>query len=105
MDAWVWILIAVAVVVIVLIVAGMAATTRRRRSHLRDRFGPEYDRTVDAGKRRAAERDLREREQEHDQLELRPLSPASRAISRTGRRCSRSSSTASRWRSPRPTRW
>jgi hypothetical protein len=79
MDTWVWILIVVAVVVVVLLVVGAMATSRRRRTHLRDRFGPEYERTVDGtGKRRAAERDLREREEEHDQLELRPLSPASR---------------------------
>jgi hypothetical protein len=79
MDWWVWVLIAVGVVVLALLVIAALARTRRRRTHLRDRFGPEYDRTVeDAGKRRAGERDLREREQERDELDLRPLSPASR---------------------------
>ena len=47
--------------------------------HLQDRFGPEYDRTVEgADRRREAERELREREARHDELELRPLSEASR---------------------------
>jgi len=80
MDAWVWILIAVGVVVVVLLVLGAVARARRRRTHLQGRFGSEYDRTVDdAGKRRTAERDLRAREEERDQLDLRPLSPASRS--------------------------
>jgi hypothetical protein len=78
MDAWIWIVIVVAVVlVLVLVVMTMAG--KRRRAHLQDRFGPEYGRTVDgAGNRRAAERDLREREAKHDELELHPLSEASR---------------------------
>jgi hypothetical protein len=46
---------------------------------LQDRFGPEYDRTVDkAGGRREAEQELREREKRHDELELRPLSKDAR---------------------------
>ena len=78
MDAWIWIVIAVAVVLVVVLVA-MAMASKRRRAHLQDRFGPEYGRTVDgAGNRRAAERDLREREAKHDELELHPLSDASR---------------------------
>ena len=78
MDAWIWIVIAVAVV-LVLVVVVMAMSRKRRRAHLQGRFGSEYGRTVDdAGNRRAAERDLREREAKHDELELRPLSEASR---------------------------
>ena len=78
MDAWIWIVIAVAVV-LVLVVVVMAMSRKRRRAHLRGRFGSEYGRTVDdAGNRRAAERDLREREAKHDELELHPLSEASR---------------------------
>jgi len=74
MDTWIWIVIAVAVVLVV-----AAASSRRRRHHLQDRFGPEYDRTVeDADRRRSAERELREREARHDELDLRPLSEASR---------------------------
>ena len=78
MDAWIWIVIAVVVVLIV--AAVVASASRRRRSHhLQERFGSEYDRTVEgADRRREAERDLREREARHDELELRPLSDASR---------------------------
>jgi hypothetical protein len=78
MDTWVWIVIAVAVVLIVVIAVAMAAS-RRRRQHLQGRFGPEYDRTVEgADRRRDAERELRDREARHDELELKPLSEASR---------------------------
>jgi len=78
MDTWIWIVIAVAVVVIVVLALAVAARNRRRH-HLQDRFGPEYDRTVEgADRRRHAERELREREARHDELELRPLSDASR---------------------------
>ena len=79
MDAWVWIVIAVVVVVLVLLAVVAASAKRRRRHHLQDRFGPEYDRTVEgADRRREAERELREREARHDELELKPLSEASR---------------------------
>jgi hypothetical protein len=78
MDTIVWIIIAVAVVLVV-VVAVAALTARRRRHHLQERFGSEYDRTVEgADRRREAERELREREARHDELELRPLSDASR---------------------------
>src|SRR3954470_4138756 len=78
MDTIVWIIIAVAVVLVV-VVAVAALTARRRRHHLQERFGSEYDRTVEgADRRREAERDLRDREARHDELELRPLSDASR---------------------------
>jgi hypothetical protein len=78
MDTWIWIVIAVAVVVVLALVV-MAMARTRRRAHLQERFGPEYDRTVEGSdNRRAAERDLREREAKRDELELRPLSDASR---------------------------
>ncbi|EWM67916.1 secreted protein [Micromonospora sp. M42] len=51
-----------------------------RRRALRERFGPEYDRVVaEQDSRGAAERELRERERRHAELELTPLSPESRA--------------------------
>jgi len=66
-------------VVLVIVAAVAAAASRRRRHHLQQRFGSEYDRTVEgADRRREAERDLRDREARHDELELRPLSDASR---------------------------
>ena len=79
MDTWVWILIAVVAVLVVLGVLWYVAQTRRSRA-LQDRFGNrEYDRTLEKeGGRRAAERDLRDREKRHEELELRPLSPETR---------------------------
>ena len=78
MDTWVWIAIAAAVVVVaVIVLASWFGRDRRRR--LQDRFGPEYDRTVEsADKRRDAERDLRDRVERHDALELHPLSDTAR---------------------------
>ena len=56
----------------------------RRRTALQEKFGPEYDRTVgSADSRRTAERDLAERERAHESLDIRPLSEASRTVSRT----------------------
>ena len=78
MDTWVWILIAVVVVLVVLGAVGYLG--QRRRTHgLRDRFGGEYDRTLEKeGGRRSAERELTEREKRHAELDLRPLSPQAR---------------------------
>ena len=78
MDTWVWIVIGVVVAFVVLGVMGSAGGRRRSRS-LKDRFGREYDRTVDkAGSRREAEQELRQRERRHEALELRPLSQGAR---------------------------
>jgi hypothetical protein len=78
MATWVWIVIAVAAVILVLGIVWGATRTRRTRS-LQDRFGSEYDRTVEkAGGRRQAEQELSEREQRHEELDLRPLSPRAR---------------------------
>ena len=78
MATWLWIVIVIAVVVIAL-VAAMAAR-RRRTMALRQRFGAEYDRAVDAREgQRAAEADLRSRERERARLDIRPLPEASRA--------------------------
>ncbi|MDX6409619.1 MAG: hypothetical protein QOE13_2690 [Gaiellaceae bacterium] len=78
MNTWVWIVIGMAVAVVVVGVLISALRTRRSRS-LQDRFGREYDRTVDkAGGRREAEQELKEREKRHDELELRPLSQDAR---------------------------
>jgi len=70
------VLVLLLVVGAVLVVLGLVANRRRA---LRQRFGPEYDRVVESTEdRRAAERELRERERRHAELELRPLDPASR---------------------------
>jgi len=78
MDTWVWIVIAAVAVIVVLAVIWGATRAKRSRA-LRDTFGGEYDRTVEsAGDRRAAEKELSERQKRHDELELRPLSPEAR---------------------------
>jgi hypothetical protein len=78
MDTWVWIVIAV-VAAVVLLAVFLSATRSRRTRSLQDRFGNEYDRTVEhAGDKREAERELREREKRHDALDLKPLSPQQR---------------------------
>lgn len=78
MDTWVWIVIAAAAVIVLLAIVWSATRAKRTRS-LQDTFGREYDRTVDqAGDRRAAERELRERQKQHDKLDIRPLSSESR---------------------------
>ncbi|MFE7425678.1 hypothetical protein [Streptomyces sp. NPDC057545] len=61
-----------AAVVIVLIAVALALFMRRRA--LRERFGPEYERTVhSADSTLAAERELSAREKRHDQLDIKPL--------------------------------
>src|SRR5215467_6256884 len=77
MATWFWILIVI-VVVLIALAAAMAAR-RRRTMMLRERFGPEYDRTVGAREgQRAAEADLRGRERERARLDIKPLSEAAR---------------------------
>ncbi|MFE7711550.1 hypothetical protein ACFU6I_38645 [Streptomyces sp. NPDC057486] len=67
------------IVAVVLIVLAVGLWLAVRRRHLRDRFGPEYERAVEAGgSRTAAERDLRDREQRHDDLDLKPLASTTR---------------------------
>jgi hypothetical protein len=52
---------------------------RRRRDRLRERFGPEHERTVAAaGERRAAERKLRARRTRSGPLDIQPLDPDAR---------------------------
>lgn len=68
------IIIVAAVIVLAVVVA--LALNARRHSQLRGTFGNEYDRTVDdAGSKRAAARELKDRKARHDELEIRPLDP------------------------------
>lgn len=84
MPVWGWILIAVlAVIAVVAIVVALTATRsargRTRTEHLKDRFGPEYERTVgEVGEKRAAEKDLEAREKKREKLDIVPLSPEAR---------------------------
>jgi hypothetical protein len=79
-ETWEWIAIAAAIVVGVLVVVavGTALVRRRRRSHLKERFGPEYDRAVSTTGKRDAEKRLTEVEQQHDDLEIRALPSTTR---------------------------
>jgi hypothetical protein len=73
-------MIIVIVVVVIVVIALVALLVQmQRRRHLRERFGPEYDRAVEEGSsRRAAERDLANRERRHQKLDIRPLSDEAR---------------------------
>src|SRR5215469_13504883 len=77
MSAWFWIVIVVVVVVIALVAA--TAARRRRTAMLRQRFGSEYDRAVEAHDgQRAGEAELRGRERERARLDINPLAEESR---------------------------
>ncbi|MEH1056338.1 hypothetical protein V6U89_14115 [Micromonospora sp. CPCC 206171] len=72
--------IVVVLVVLVVVALVAAAVLAGRRRALKRRFGPEYDRVVaEQDSRGAAERELRDRERRHAELELTPLDPGSRA--------------------------
>src|SRR3954451_11856861 len=68
------------IVILVVIAAIVVAVRSSRRKKLQNTFGPEYDRVVaDSGNRADAEKELRERERRHAELELKPLSEESQA--------------------------
>ena len=76
MSSLIWFIV---VVVVVLAVVGLVMTARQRRHSLQERFGAEYDRSVEsAGGRRQAERELRDKVTRRDQLDIRPLTAESR---------------------------
>jgi hypothetical protein len=71
-------IIVIAAVIVAAIVI-WAALKRRRTNTLRNRFGEEYDRTVEEqGKRAKAEAVLQEREERVAKLDIRPLTPPER---------------------------
>jgi hypothetical protein len=73
------VIVILVVVVVLLLVAAAVVVPRMRRQRLQEQFGPEYRRTVaSTGDQRAAEQDLREREQRRKELEIRPLDPGAR---------------------------
>jgi hypothetical protein len=76
MGSLIWFIV---VVVIVLAIVGLVMTAKQRRHSLQERFGPEYDRSVEtAGGRRQAERELRDKAARREQLDIRPLSAEAR---------------------------
>ncbi len=75
------------IVILVLVLLAVAAVVAvlmaqaKKRKHLQERFGPEYDRTVEgSGKRREAERELAEREERRRSLDIRPLPEQDRVV-------------------------
>ncbi|MCW2599589.1 MAG: hypothetical protein JWM02_1418 [Frankiales bacterium] len=71
--------VVILIIVLVLIVAGAVLFELQRRRRLQQQFGPEYQRTVEReGGQRAAERDLSQRAQRHEELDVRPLDPRTR---------------------------
>jgi hypothetical protein len=67
------ILVLVGIVVAVLLIGLVAYSSRRRRGNLRQRFGPEYDRTVEAVGPGRADAVLRERAERVKRFNLRKL--------------------------------
>jgi hypothetical protein len=77
METWEWIVLAAAAAAVLLL--GIALVRiRRRRSHLKGRFGREYERAVASDGTGVAERRLDELEREREGLDLHPLPPAAR---------------------------
>ncbi|WP_405164893.1 hypothetical protein OG203_07215 [Nocardia sp. NBC_01499] len=74
-------IIVIVLVVLAAVAVALFAWPMVRRQRLRSRFGPEYDRTVEEhDDRRAAERELAEREKRHAELELRALTPEQKQL-------------------------
>jgi FtsZ-interacting cell division protein ZipA len=72
-------LVVILIVLALLVVLALVAGRQRRSRRLRERFGPEYDRTVaEAGDRKEAESRLEERTARRERLDIVPLDPADR---------------------------
>lgn len=77
-ETLIWVAVAVVVVVAIAAVAYLVLR-HQRRGRLRERFGPEYERTLaEQENRGAAEQELRAREERVAELDIRPLTPESR---------------------------
>ena len=73
-------LIAILVVVVLLALLAFFAGRQRRSRKLQDKFGPEYERTVEqTGDRKAAEAELLERAERRQRFDIVPLDPEARA--------------------------
>ena len=79
MDTNALLITVIAAVAIIALVAWLILRDRRR-THLRQRFGPEYERTViNEGDRERAERELLRREKRAKSFDIRPLSQGERS--------------------------
>ena len=77
MEMWDWIVVVVAIVA-VLALAAAFIRIRQRRTHLKERFGPEYQRAVSDHGIAGAESHLSDVEGERDNLNLRDLPSTTR---------------------------
>jgi hypothetical protein len=75
-------IILIAVAVLILLGLGVWMLSRRRHTQqLREKFGPEYDYTLEHhGSRKSAETELEEREKRLESLKIRALQPEEREI-------------------------
>jgi hypothetical protein len=72
-----WVL--VAVIVVLLVIVGLLVARQQRSRHLKENFGPEYNRVVaERGDQRSAERELADRRKRVDEFEIKPLASAAR---------------------------
>jgi uncharacterized protein YneF (UPF0154 family) len=79
MDTTLIIIIVVVVVVIVGVILGLVFSRRKRSDQLQEKFGPEYDRTVQTmGGEKKAQTELNERQKYVEALDIRPLSVSER---------------------------
>lgn len=79
MDQQTVIMVAVGAAILLLAALVIVRASRHARSHsLREKFGSEYDREVGTAGRKKAERELIDRKQRVEQLDIRPLSLSER---------------------------
>lgn len=72
-------ILAIILVAIVVVVGAAVLLASRRKAALRERFGPEYDRSVrERGSERAAQAALAEREKRVEKFHIRELDPTER---------------------------
>ena len=75
-DSQTWIIIAAVVVVGMVALGAWLFYQKKQSNKLQERFGPEYDRTVnELGSRTKGESDLKAREKRVERLEILPLAP------------------------------
>ncbi|MGH9053043.1 MAG: hypothetical protein ACRDWX_08540 [Acidimicrobiia bacterium] len=88
LDPMVWTVLALVLFAAVLLTIIGIIRRRRRTGRLRERFGPEYERTAEqAGSRRRAEADLEDRLELHQALDIRDLEvPVRRRYTESWRR-------------------
>jgi hypothetical protein len=79
-DTQTWIIIAGIVVLVLIALAAWFIYQKKQSRRLQERFGPEYDRSVDdLGSRTKAESELKSREKHGESLNIVPLSPSEAA--------------------------